>query len=41
MLNSFWNVRAIVGGGVCEEKSEGAGASVESDGEKFAFGALG
>ena len=26
---------------VCEEKSEGAGASVEGDGEKFAFGALG
>ena len=26
---------------VCEEKGEGAGASVEGDGEEFAFGALG
>ena len=26
---------------VCEEKGEGAGASVEGDGEKFAFGTLG
>ena len=26
---------------VCEEKGEGAGASVEGDGEKFAFGAWG
>ena len=26
---------------VCEEKGEGAGASVEGDGEKFALGVLG